>query len=154
MSPFYKMKGKKVNSQSHAQFHLLLLRTLSVSGFNLSEAYSSWQESQGLKQILPFLWEERNPKKNGIPSRDHCKGGHHPIQVRVQNLPASVSPPECAIPTQLANYSSNAAIQPNYSSPVAADARGLHSLNAGKRKDHSSKAAQKSLNFSCCISPK
>lgn len=74
------------------------------------------------------------------------------IQVRVQNIPASISDPKCAIVTQLANYSLSAMIQPNYSSPPAAHTRGLNSLNSRNQKEIVSSEAvhQKSLNLSSC----
>lgn len=53
--------------------------------FNLSKDYSSWQEIQGLKQILLFPWEVQKTKV--LFPRDH-EGSYHPYRGKSPNYPS------------------------------------------------------------------
>lgn len=103
MSPFYKLKGKKSTANPMYNSTSFCL-SLSVFGFSLSEAYSSWRESQGWAQILLFLWEMPKTKwwDHHGAQETTTRAATTPVQVRVPNSPASSPDSKRAVLSQLA----------------------------------------------------
>lgn len=142
---------KKVNSQSHVQFHFLLFMTQYLAS---TFVRPNQVERKAKDRSRSYYSYERYRKlKHYFSSRNHHKGSHHPYNPGKSPKHPSLHlwSKRCHV-TQLANHRSSPMRQPNYSSPPAANTRGLNSLNSRKQKEivRSEAVHQKSLNPSSC----